>query len=405
MDISIRGLKVLALGLAVAAFLPSNIAEAASRSWTCWPSSGDWSTASCWSGLAIPGTGDPAYIGNGGTVTITQPGETCRNLTIGGTGSGTVQLNAGSLVVNDPAVSELIGGSQNGAFVQTGGTHSIANYLYLGNTPGPGTGSYTLSGGSLSTAILGISNGGPGSFTQSGGTCSVSSDLHVGEDTGSTGTYLLSGSGLVSAYHEVVGFNTMGTLTQSGGTNSVLTGLVLGENAGILGTYNLNGGLLVLGGVASVLMQDSGSASFNISGGTLRTLNVASTAVPMTFAGKAVFDTGNGTMTLSAALSGSGSLVKSGTGVLVLSGTNAYSGGTTVTSGVLRVLSPKSLFNGSNLTVGANASSYFGGPSAPAEALSNPQEVPEPSTLALLAVGGIGALGSRRAARWICRRV
>jgi autotransporter-associated beta strand protein len=72
-----------------------------------------------------------------------------------------------------------------------------------------------------------------------------------------------------------------------------------------------------------------------------------------------------------------------GTGRLLLSGTNTYGGGTCVEAGTLIATNSEALPDGSSLTVG-NASLF---PSyAPVIAAASASPVPEPATLALLAV-------------------
>jgi hypothetical protein len=137
----------LALAIAVFAILSSRTAQA-DVYWTL-PAgqAGDWSIVSNWSD-AVPGSGDTTYIVNGGTATVTQIGEICGALSLGGTGgSGTVQMTSGSLsatadVYPSPG-SEYIGDSGAGTFGQSGGTNSISDYLVLGNNAG-GSGMYSL---------------------------------------------------------------------------------------------------------------------------------------------------------------------------------------------------------------------------------------------------------------------
>jgi fibronectin-binding autotransporter adhesin len=397
MNISVRGPSVLMLAL-VASLASKGAADAASVYWAA-TSSSDWSATASWSGSAVPTSADSAFVVNGGTATITQPGETCSRLTLGGAGSGTIKLNSGSLIVSNAVYEELIGNASAGSFMQSGGTHSIAHVLYLGNAGGA-IGTYVLSGGSLAVPTVDVGNSGPGSFSQSGGTCSISSELDEGVSTGSSGTYTLSGSGLLAAWQEVIGDEANCSFTQSGGTNSVASGLVLGQNQGATGTYNLNGGLLIVSGTDG-LIAGEGIASLNMNGGTLHSGASLATGVPVVIGpgSNAVFDTGSGTLTLSAGLSGSGKLTKSGSGVLVLSGTNSYSGGTTVASGTLRVLSSNSLLGGSSLTVGSSASSYFASPIVPFDAPGSLQAVPEPSTMALFGLCAIGIAGWLRLSR------
>jgi autotransporter-associated beta strand protein len=64
---------------------------------------------------------------------------------------------------------------------------------------------------------------------------------------------------------------------------------------------------------------------------------------------------------VSANLSGAGGLTKDTSGTVILSGTNSYGGGTTVLAGTLVASKSSSLADGSNLSIGANAGSAFGG--------------------------------------------
>jgi autotransporter-associated beta strand protein len=86
--------------------------------------------------------------------------------------------------------------------------------------------------------------------------------------------------------------------------------------------------------------------------------------------------------------SGTTALTKTGSGTLLLSGTDSYHGETTVLSGKLIAGNVGVLPDDGNLTVGS--ASYFA-PVVPA--VSAAVAVPEPGTLALIAVTGIGLLG------------
>jgi autotransporter-associated beta strand protein len=320
----------------------------------------------------------------GGTATVTTAQDVCASLTVGsGNSLGGVQLVSGGGLTNGG--SEYIGNTNIGYFTQSGGTHSVAAFIYLGNSSG--TGLYALSGGSLgvfseylgqsgsgsfihtggtngaSEVNLGAGNGinctytlsgsgvvsalreyvgggGTASFTQSAGTNSVAQYLILANGVAGFGSYSLSGSGVLSAPIEYIGQYAGGNFTQTGGTNSVSNMLNLGANsgAGVSGTYSLNGGLLTIG--SGGITQGPGAATFLFGGGTLQAGGNFSTNVPMQLSGLATFDTSGNSMTFAGPLSGNtGSLLKQGAGTLAVTASNIYGGNTMVSGGVLQLVS------------------------------------------------------------------
>jgi autotransporter-associated beta strand protein len=384
----------LVLTAAVAAFLAAFVSGPCygfDRTWQT--SSGDWSTPTAWFPPGVPTNTDNLLISNGGTVSVTTAQDTCATLTAGGGSPGAVQLVAGGGLTT--ASSETIGNTNAGIFTQSGGTHSVAGILYLGNTGGVGTynlsggslgayseylaqsgsgvfahsggtnapgdvslgagssvnGTYTLSGaGVLATQHEYIGVSGTGSFTQSGGTNSAAQYLILANGVAGFGSYSLSGSGLLTAPIEYIGQFAGGNFTQSGGTNSVSNMLNLGTNSGVgvSGTYSLNGGLLTIG--SGGITQGPGAATFLFSGGTLQAGSSFSTSVPIQLTGNATLDTSGNSLNLSGALSGSlGSLLKQGAGTLAVTGSNTYGGDTTVNGGVLQVLGGRLPANNENV--------------------------------------------------------
>ena len=292
--------------------------------------------------------------------------------------SGTASLGSGTLTINNVS-SNITGGLLQTpyAYVGSGGTgpfsHSAGTVqliagiasgnLYLGYQAGD-MGTYTLANGQLLTYNLIYTTGGSeclgcsgsGLLTQTSGSNSTS-QIYLGYNPGSRGTYNLSGSGGLSAGNEYVGYNGTGVLTQSGGTNTVATALSLAGGSSPNGTYNLSGGLLVV----SSLSVGSGSASFNFSGGTLRSGSSFSIALPMMLGssgGGATFDTAGYTVTLSGSLSGPGSLTKVGSGTLILAATDTYSGNTLVRGGTLALGSSLALQNSTLDTSGSGILSF-----------------------------------------------
>jgi len=249
-------------------------------------------------------------VGQAGTGVFNQTGGTntvSNTLYIGyySYSSGAYNLSAGSLSVND----EYIGYSYpayygTGSFIQTGGTHTVNNNLYLGYD---GTGTYTLDGGAhnvegdINLSYIGGSSGtynlNAGAFTVggnvtrgigsstlnvSGGTFTVGGgngiinvgNLVLGATAGSNINYTLSGTGLYENANKVAGALTTnnlilgrdgtGTFSQTGGTNTISGTVTLAANAGSAGTYNLNDGLL---NANTITINNGGT--FNFNGGTL----------------------------------------------------------------------------------------------------------------------------------------
>jgi len=100
---------------------------------------------------------------------------------------------------------------------------------------------------------------------------------------------------------------------------------------------------------------------------------------------------GSGSSTFGGSILDGGSapltLAMTGSATLVLCGINSYSGGTMVEGGTLELTNSAALPDGISLTIGANATSVFGGAATPVGA-SN--AVPEPTMLALIGFGAIG---------------
>ncbi len=282
------------------------------------------------------------YLGYSGIGSFTQSGGThalSSYLYLGyqAGSSGTYNFNSGLLT----SAWESVGYSGSGSFAQTGGTHAISGYFFLGSNSDPllgtqSSGSYSLSAGSLSASYEIVGALGSGNFTQSGGTHAVSTEMAVGWLAGGSGTYGLSGGGL-SAPIAYLGYSGSGAFTQSGGTVA-LSSLVLAQSPAASGTYNLNGGLLVLS--ASGLTSGPGAATFNFGGGTFQAGSSFTTSVPIVLSAagsNAVFDTMNNSLTLAGPLSGPGGLQKIGSGALSLTSSSTYTGATTINQGTLAV--------------------------------------------------------------------
>ena len=178
-------------------------------------------------------TREALTIGAGGTGTFNHSGGTNRigdglNLGTGWEGVGTYNLSStGELSVLDGNVR--IGCNGEGAFTQSGGTHTIEEgNLYIAGAD-TSVATYEMSGGELSVhgppgGANGneyVGNSGTGTFIQSGGTHTVEQTLYIACGASSVGTYGLMG-GTLSAGTIEFGAGT-GTFNFSAGRLSAGT--------------------------------------------------------------------------------------------------------------------------------------------------------------------------------------
>jgi autotransporter-associated beta strand protein len=127
-------------------------------------------------------------------------------------------------------------------------------------------------------------------------------------------------------------------------------------------------------------------------------------------AGSGSFDTGPSSIDIGSPLSGAGkALTKTGAGTLILRGNDSYSGGTTVSAGILEIANAGALPPGAGLTIGTGGAIAFQSGLAAmglnAAAVSDGSvalrtaAVPEPSTLALFGISPLGLLACWRRRR------
>jgi len=188
-------------------------------------------------------------------------------------------------------------------------TKGFTNYVNFAGGTLKATGSFTLSKPVYLHDAFNITWDDSSTFTTvAGGTVDTNGyDVEFSGEVSGVGGLTKTGSGVLTLSE---------TNTYSGGTtiNGGLINFATADNFGS-GNITLDGGGLQW-------------ASGNVTDISARLEAIG--------AGGATFDTNGNDVTLASVLSGTGSVTKTGTGVLTLSGTNTYSGGTTVTAGTLK---------------------------------------------------------------------
>ena len=240
--------------------------------------------------------GSGTYIQSGGTLTAGR-------VYVGYLGSGSYSLSgSASLSVNGITV----GNGGTGTFTQSGGTVTTnGGFLTIGFGTS-GSGMYTLSGGTLTTSSTLIGEGiTPGTFNQTGGLFTTSTLNLTGNSTSAVATYTLGGGTL-----------NIGTVTSGDGQTSTVG----------TSTFYFNGGRLQAAKSTAGFFSGLTTANVQTNGATIDT-----DGYNVTIAQRLVHDTTSGAPALD------GGLVKLGQGILTLAAANTYTGTTTVSLGTLAV--------------------------------------------------------------------
>src|SRR5271165_7228638 len=231
-------------------------------------------------------------------------------------------------------------------------------------TPGMGTNSVDLGGGTFTLNQLQFFGAGAGSWSVTNGTIIFDGTNPLFLNQGGTGAGVigtltnlqLNADTTFEIDNASATTEVTGTISGTGGLTKTGSGalVLIGINTYTGGT-NLNGGVLAVDNDGNL---GSGALSFN--GGTLEALaaggGITSSKAVSLNAGGGTFSADAGTnSTLSGAVGGAGSFTKNGSGTLSLTGTNTYSGGTNLNGGILAVDSDGNLgtgalsFNGGTL--------------------------------------------------------
>lgn len=187
----------------------------------------------CGGGLAP--LGDATYNLNGGSLTVidaeqidamtalfhqTNGDHTAGALLVGTEGNGTFTLEGGTLTVTGESTAyagfgEHVGHFSEGVFNQTGGVHVLKKQVLLLAYGAASKGTYNLSGGSLTTPVTQLADGGTAVFNQTGGTHTTGS-LVMGTYKTAHPSYLLSDGMLIAGKT-----TNNGAITQSAGTATI----------------------------------------------------------------------------------------------------------------------------------------------------------------------------------------
>jgi outer membrane autotransporter protein len=331
-----------------------------------------------------------------GTGTATLSGA---NTYTGGTSltGGTLQLSGSGTLGNTANSTTVSGGTldlggttqtQNGGVTVSGGT--------IQNGALSSSGTFGLSGGTIAAVLAGIGQvvkSGAGTATLSGtntytggtsvtgGTLSISSDANLGNGgtvaladgatlamtAGGTYSHLLSIAGGAA-----VDVATGQTATQSAAIgNGASAGTLIKSGSGtlILSANNtFTGGMSVTGGTLSISSDanlGNGGTVALANGTTLAFTGGSTYAHALSLSGSATLNVvGGQSVTQSGAIANGGSagaLVKAGNGTLTLSAANSYTGGTTVTGGLLQLSGSGTLGNASGSTTVMGGTLDLGG--------------------------------------------
>jgi autotransporter-associated beta strand protein/T5SS/PEP-CTERM-associated repeat protein len=249
---------------------------------------------------------------DGGSLRIDNDLLVATNMVVSGPGSIVTVDGFTGVGVFDPGPSALV--INNGGVLDSRFGAEIDGYFFSPGTPavtvsGPGS---TWNIGGLGLTVGGGTTGGAGMLTiSSGGAVNVFGEMSIGDPNTGTSTVTVTGQGSVLNVRDALLIGDpcdcfAGTLTIADGgvVNSAgFTGIGLGS------TLNLGTGGLA-GAIITSAIDNRGQIVANFTD----------------------------TLTLSADISGDGSLTKAGPGTLVLTGTNSYTGGTTVTGGLINFM-------------------------------------------------------------------
>ncbi len=245
-----KAVTFLTIGVGV---LAAELAEAVTTNvdWSV-AGTGAWETAANWLPALVPTVANEsqARVLNGGTVEITQTGQTAKLILLAFSAgeTGNIHLISGSLETS--ADQNLCKGGVSLFTQEVGTTNKCGGLITIGEQSGA-RGTYRLNGGVLSVYTneinIGYYAGATGAFEQAGGVLgSIGSSkyLYLGRSTGAVGNYLMNGGSILftNTNYVAVGYSGVGHFTQNNGSVVVDQQFNVGKLAGAYGDYAMNNG-------------------------------------------------------------------------------------------------------------------------------------------------------------------
>jgi fibronectin-binding autotransporter adhesin len=242
--------------------------------------------------IAIEGATGRVNVGEAnsiGTMNVTGSGSISTYRIYVGTGAnsnGTLNINTtGTLTLtNDLFVGENGTGAVGQVTLTAGTINRTGGWTVIGGSGAGGTGTFTQTGGTVTASgdnIVGLAANSNGTFNLSGGSYTAGGVFQVGRG-GGTGTALINGAGatLTSAGEIHVGNNggSTGSMTVDAGTVSSGSWIGVGRD-GSTGTLTINGGVVqqtgpVIGEANAGTLELTnfnvgGTGTVNLNGGSL----------------------------------------------------------------------------------------------------------------------------------------
>lgn len=296
----LKAIRALALAVSL---VPTSAAWA--QTWDGGGSNNNWTTANNWNPNGAPVNDGTADITFSGSARLRPNANGAKNIN-----SLTFDSAAGAFVSGGSILTINGGGILSSATV----AETINNNIVLGANQ-----TWTVSDPASTLTVRGRVSGGSALNKAGDGTLTLSgANTYTGGTTVSAGTLLGSTTSLQR--NIVDNANVTFNQTFSGTYAGILSGTGTLTKAGS-GTVTVSGANTYSGGTtvsAGILQGDTTSLQGNILDNARVTFNQTTTG---TYAG---------------IISGTGSLFKLGTGTVILSGANTYTGGTTVSAGVLQ---------------------------------------------------------------------